>query len=182
MDFTIKNIILYDSLQNVSGFAELKIRTDRTSIKVRHNISEDGLLLSVVAEGESSFVFALTGAQSLLELNARINPEREIFICVIKREGGEMNTLASGILNQDRKNIKKRPVTAREIRDEIAEQSAPAEIIRLAEPIKPVEVNEVDAVLRKVCTIDEHGKGQCETCPYRDYFYQFTLERETLVE
>ena len=165
MDFTIKNVILYDSLQNVSGFAELKIRADRTNIKVRHNISEDGLLLSVVAEGESSFVFALAGAQSLLELNARINPEREIFICVIKRDGGELNTLASGILNQ----------TSRK----------DAEIIRIAEPIKPVEVNEVDAVLRKVCTIDEHGKGQCETCPYREYFYQFTLERpviDTLVE
>lgn len=173
MDFTLKNIILYDNIQNVSGFAEFKIRADQTNIKVRHNLEcKHELLLSMVADGEKSYVFTLIGPQTLLELKSRINPEREIFICIMKRENTELQTLASGIINQDRKNLKTRAVAAKEIRREIEQPIS----ISTQRPIEQLSsIKEIDDVLRKVCIIDDEGKGQCETCPYRDHFYQFAL-------
>ena len=188
VEFTVKNIILYDALQNVSGFVEFKIRADRTDIKVRYNsFAEEGLLLSVVAEGEYSYVFSLAGDQSLFELKCRLEPAKEIFVCVIKKEGQEIRTLASGILNQDRKNLKKRAMNAKEIREEIDEIGRGEYYIEkdngvrqlIAEPVKTEEAQEVDEVLRKVCTIGDDGKGQCESCPYREHFYTFTLEHQS---
>ena len=186
MEFSIKNIILYDAFQSVSGFVEFKIRAERTDVKVRHNLcGEDGILLSVVTGGDVSHVFSLAAGQCAFELKYRVDPEREIFVCIIKYEGKEIKTLASGILNQDRKNIRKRVGVAKEIRgeveyiDELGTTQEKEKFLQLIEePIKPVEVNEVDEVLRKVCTIDENGKGQCETCPYRDHFYQFNVEHQ----
>jgi hypothetical protein len=36
---------------------------------------------------------------------------------------------------------------------------------------------EIDETLRKICTIDTDGGGVCSTCPYREYFYRFPLDK-----
>ena len=142
MDFSIKNIILYDAHQSVSGFVEVKIWGDRTKIKVRHDFTgERDLLLSVVADGDKTYVFNITGTQSFFEIPARLNPDREIFVSIIKRgqtNSNELHTMASGIINQDRKSL---------------------------------PIAEVDQILREVCDVEDGEKGICETCPYRDYFF-----------
>ena len=43
---------------------------------------------------------------------------------------------------------------------------------------KPLAVREIDEALRAVCCIDDKGKGMCESCPYREYFYEFTLDHK----
>lgn len=32
-------------------------------------------------------------------------------------------------------------------------------------------VAEIDNIIKKVCTVDEHGNAECDKCPYRDYFF-----------
>ena len=42
-------------------------------------------------------------------------------------------------------------------------------------------IKEIDEILRKVCVIDENGKGQCEGCPYREYFFGDAVDEEIVV-
>jgi len=162
VEFVLKNIILYDPFGNVSGFAEFKIRQDRTNIRVRYN---DGggevLTLSIVANGQPARSFELAGVQSLFELRGYTDAEKEIFVCINKRESGEVKTLASGVINQAK--IDKRQ-----------------EICEVAEAVeaKPVAVKELDEALRKICVVDENGKGQCETCPYREHFFGTAVDAD----
>ena len=41
-------------------------------------------------------------------------------------------------------------------------------------------VKEIDEILRKVCIIDE-GRGQCETCPYREHFFGLAVGEDEVV-
>ncbi len=34
------------------------------------------------------------------------------------------------------------------------------------------EVQEIDLAMKKVCSIDANGHGECEKCPYREYFFK----------
>jgi|GEM_PF-2979511 len=215
VDFVLKNVILYDSAQNVSGFAEFKIRSDRTNVKVRHNLNavKGEMLLSIVAEGTKSYVFPLTGVQTLAEVKNRINPNREIFVCLFNHikdstaaSGWQTQTLASGIINQMDQSLRSRTDVQSEVNNDISENISerikddnieyatnfPSGLtdeqsfeLNIIEPVvtaknkpaaataKPAAIKEIDEVLRKVCTIDADGKGQCETCPYRDHFFNF---------
>jgi hypothetical protein len=42
-------------------------------------------------------------------------------------------------------------------------------------------IKEIDEILRKVCIIGENGKGQCESCPYREHFFGEAVEEEVVV-
>ena len=33
-------------------------------------------------------------------------------------------------------------------------------------------VQEIDHAMKKICSVDAQGRGECETCPYRDYFFK----------
>jgi hypothetical protein len=147
VELITKNIILYDEFGGVSGFAEFKIRANKTDIKVRHNLGVDASQFSVVTNGELANVFKIFGASSNFELHDRVDFEKEIFVCV---KGGEA-TLASGVINQG-----------------VVER-------------REVVVKEVDEVLRKACVIDEEGRGQCESCPYREYFFGAVADGEEVV-
>jgi len=155
VELTTKNIILYDEFGSVSGFAEFKIRSNKTDIKVRHNLGGDTLQLSVIANGGTAKVFRITGASSNFELRERVETEKEIFVLLKKGDG----TAASGVINQGQID--------RQI-----------EIPEVAETNPVDAVQELDEVLRKVCIIDEDGRGQCETCPYREHFFGEILESD----
>lgn len=181
MEFVIKNIILYDAFGNVSGFAEFKIRGDRTNIRVRYNDGDSEVLLfSIVANGAPARVFEISGVQSFCEFREFIDAEKEIFICISRREGSEIKTLASGVVNQAKLDKQKQAVseisgneiiTDNEITDntaEAAQVSAPKQPDQVSDL---VAVRELDEALRKICIIDENGRGQCENCPYREHFF-----------
>ena len=33
-------------------------------------------------------------------------------------------------------------------------------------------VQEIDSAIKNICSVDAHGNGECEKCPYRDYFFK----------
>ncbi len=33
-------------------------------------------------------------------------------------------------------------------------------------------VTEIDQAMKKICSVDAHGHGECEKCPYREYFFK----------
>jgi len=148
VELTNKNIILYDEFGGVSGFAEFKIRSNKTDIKVRHNLNEAVLQLSVMANGEGAKVFNITSVSSSFELRDHVDAEKEIF--VVLRKGEEV--LASGVINQGQ--IDRR-----------------LEVTELAHENAVAVVKQLDEALRKVCIIDEDGQGQCSHCPYREHFF-----------
>jgi hypothetical protein len=184
VEFAIKNIVLYDGFGNVIGFAEFKIRRDRTDIKVRHNlflgskeVGEDervGLLFGVLAEGHPEKVFVITGAQSFFEIRGRLNPEKEIFVRLGTRGGDEWQVLASGIVNQT-----KVVSISRTTKVVAHEDDATEDLPVVADRVEAVE--ELNEALRHICIIDEEGRGQCDGCPYREYFFEKALEEEEVV-
>ena len=183
MDF-IKNIILYDTWQNVSGFVELKNTGGRTQVKLRHSLSEKELVLSLVEEGGQSYMFQANGTNGIFEIKGAFDLSRELVACLCAREGNKVTTLASGIVNPRRKDAGLKPDTKFQ-NVQPSDESIAAVIEETAfVPIRREEGStaarvavEIDELLRKVCTVDDAGRGQCETCPYRDYFYEFTLNR-----
>ena len=32
-------------------------------------------------------------------------------------------------------------------------------------------IQEIDHAIKNICSVDEHGNGECNHCPYRDYFF-----------
>ena len=150
-----KNIILYDGRGGVSGFAEFKIRSHKADIKVRHNLGPDLMQFSVMANGGAARVFKIAGTVASFEVFDWIDAEKEIFVLLDR--GGE--TLASGVVNEGRISI-------------IVDACEAPEIPRVARN----DIKELDEILRKVCVIDENGKGQCESCPYREHFFGGALE------
>ncbi|MCQ2381874.1 MAG: hypothetical protein MJ054_01070 [Clostridia bacterium] len=33
-------------------------------------------------------------------------------------------------------------------------------------------VQEIDHAMKKICSVDSNGHGECEKCPYREYFFK----------
>ena len=157
MEFAVKNIVLYDLGGGVVGFAEFKIRRDRTDIKVRHNLRESAVVFKVIASGRAVAEFAVEGPLSFFEIHGRVDAESEIF-AQLSRMGDKADALASGAVNHG--IISRDPVIVQ--KDPSLAGKDKAEI---------VAVRELDEALRAICVIDEHGKGQCETCPYREHFF-----------
>lgn len=188
--YALKNIILYDECGNVSGFAEFKIRCDRTNIKVRYNDIADGavLLFNLVANGETIRPFQITGVQSLFEVRAAIDAESEIFVCISKRMNGELKTLASGVVNEAKIQAPRHTELNRRVIASEQQKSSSESIrdINCLETVKDTpkqqlitkseEVQELDEAIRKICKIDESGKEQCESCPYREHFFNVVVD------
>ena len=42
-------------------------------------------------------------------------------------------------------------------------------------------VKELDEALRAICIIDENGKGQCGSCPYREHFFGLAVGEDEVV-
>lgn len=161
----IKNVILYDTYQNVVGFCELKNVDGQTRVKVKHNLNGVELLTTINGAVAGDTVFP------------EINLEREVMVCLLQKNGNAVSTYASGIINP-------KPPTANLPSKPFSKSIAalpPLQAILADTAEKPIKRNtavktadtirEIDEVLRAVCTIDERKKGACQTCPYRDFFY-----------
>jgi len=181
MEFAVKNIILYDMFGSVVGFAEFKIRRDRADVKCRHNLNEKNLTLSVVANGEAARNFEISGVQSLFEIRGRIDAEKEIFVYINK--GGE--TLASGVVNEARVcHSEERSDEESQVRtDKSASTRDSSTSLGMTSGAQDdmQAIKELDEAIRKLCIIDENGKGQCETCPYREHFFGGAIEEDEVV-
>jgi hypothetical protein len=143
MSFLIKNIILYDPSGAVAGFIEIRPEAGKTHLRLKQNTGQQNLYLSLLTDG-STKVFSVTGNTAEFVLGRRINLEHEIFVCLVKRSGSKVTSVASGAVNLDKTK------TAH---------------------VKPDAIKEIDAVIKKVCSVDEHGCGECDKCPYREYFF-----------
>lgn len=41
-------------------------------------------------------------------------------------------------------------------------------------------VHEIDHAMKKICSVDAQGHGECEKCPYREYFFKQAWYNEVL--
>lgn len=163
----IKNVILYDNFQNVVGFAELKNVDGYTAVRARHNFSGE-IIVTVNNE--------IVGDK----IDPQLNLEGEVIVCLVQKDGRVIQTVASGIINpapsQTTKAVSKSLAKAAEVLEVRSPISRMIDAVkhgidRTEAPKKTAAAREVDEVLRAVCQIDEHKKGMCESCPYRDFFY-----------
>ena len=184
-ELVIKNIILYDPWQQVSGFVELKTgNSGKTQVKVRHNLYDKDLLLSIVAGGESQ-VFTLPERTSTHEISAAIDMTKEVVACLMQKDGNKVSTLASGAINL-MSNEKLIMNNVGIIDNIVPEGRGGLEVILADTEILPISrkvmddtpktyqteaAHEIDELLRAVCTVDDQGRGICETCPYREHFF-----------
>ena len=164
----VKNVILYDPNGHVSGYVELKTGRGGTQVKVKHNLSDRDLLVSVVVGGESH-VLTMTDRTGDFDLKDAIDLTREVMICLMRRDGNTVNNLATGVINLAEKK-QKAPLAT------IIEETSSTPISREKAAVattgyNTVAAKEVDELLRKVCAVDAEGKGICEKCPYREFFY-----------
>ena len=94
----IKNIILYDRAGAVAGFVEIRSLEKGTHLRLKHSLTEKGLMLSLVIDGVNK-VLKITGNLTEYELQTSIDMDYEIFACIVKQSGKEMVSLASGAIN-----------------------------------------------------------------------------------
>ncbi len=140
MSILIKNIILYEPLGAVAGFIEIRPAEDKTHLRLKQSIAEEGLMLSIVIEGKNK-VLKIDNSVMEYEINQKINLNYEVFACIVKQVGDEMVSVASGAINLNK--------------------------IKQDKSIK-----QIDSAIRRICSVDDQGNGECETCPYRDYFFK----------
>jgi hypothetical protein len=183
------------------SYTAVKVRHNLFTESANSTAEERNLLLSVTADGAEPHVFAFSAVQAEFDIRARIDPACEIVVCIIGKKGASLATVASGAVNEGigGKSADRGPRTAgdeelkakneRRVTADMPDITFPppptntaldaaGDTQEKAEPVKSAEAREVDAVLRAVCEIDEGGRGVCETCPYRDYFFEFTLDRD----
>ena len=160
--------MLYNPASNVVGFVELKNEVDTTAVKIKHSLADPDTMLTLNGEVVGPII------APALDLDA------EIVACIVKREGKELATLASGIINPIimQKREFDNGVTSRVVSKSLS--NLPPIKAMLRDTAKtPIERNiaksaaarEIDNILRAVCKIDDAGKGMCECCPYRDFFF-----------
>jgi len=136
----IKNIILYDRTGAVAGFIEIRTLENGTHLRLKHSLTTQGLMLSLVIDGVNK-VLKITGNLTEYNLQTKIDLDYEIFACIVQQSGKEMLSLASGAINLNH----------------LKGQQA---------------VQEIDAAMKKICSVNAHGHGECEKCPYREYFFK----------
>ena len=174
MHLVIKNIILYDNYQQVMGFVELKNLGSITEIKIKHNLDDKDLILTV-ATSKDSHTFNVGDKHSFMSIKREINLDEQVAISLIQKNENEFITIATGIINEMRDIMMKADLSIEPPRvvgalKSILEETAVTPIER--NPHRTMASREIDEVLRAVCTIDDKGKGICENCPYRDFFYE----------
>ena len=137
----VKNVILYAPDGGVAGFVEIKVEHGKTVFRLKQDIERE-LYLSLVFDGKTK-VLPVTDFAVNFEAVGALDLEQEIFVCLVRKTGEKVETVASGAINLG----KKQPV---------AENKA---------------VVEIDRALKNICSVDEDGKPKCDTCPYREYFF-----------
>jgi len=175
MSIILKNIILYDSLQRVQGFVELR-STEQITVKLRHNFTEPELLLAITGCGKTH-IAKLVGEENHFTLPLPVDiASDEILASLIMRDGGKLETLASGIVNI-RSNVRSTPVITTEM---LPTEQTSSTVAHLDAP-PPSRFNqngkdtraarEVDDLIKKLCTYEDDGIDACVGCEYRKHFY-----------
>jgi hypothetical protein len=164
VDFCVKNVILYNPYGTVVGFCELRNQNGATAVTVKHNLNEPDLITTINNE------ICGTEIRPALDLSA------EVMACIVKKTNAILETVASGIINP-----REVPVlagvashtaaqsTLKKIINETRESSIDRQNAVGVDTANPVK--EIDEVLRAVCMLDGNGKGLCQLCPYREFFY-----------
>ena len=135
----IKNIILYDRTGAVAGFIEIRVLENGTHLRLKHSLTDKGLMLSLVIDGVNK-VLKITGNLTEYHLQTKIDLDYEIFACIVQQSSNAMVSLASGAINLNHLKGKQ-------------------------------AVQEIDHAMKKICSVDANGHGECEKCPYREYFF-----------
>ncbi len=136
----IKNIILYDRTGAVAGFIEIRVLENGTHLRLKHSLTDKGLMLSLVIDGVNK-VLKITGNLTEYHLQNKIDLDYEIFACIVQQSSNAMVSLASGAINLNHLKGKQ-------------------------------AVQEIDHAMKKICSVDANGHGECEKCPYREYFFK----------
>jgi len=102
MKLVISNIILYDKVHEVVGFAELKVEKGQTRVKVQHNFDSAGLIFSL-SYNQQTHAFQLKSSSiastNTFTLHQPFDLKREIFAFVTRKHSGGLTPLASGAIN-----------------------------------------------------------------------------------
>jgi len=170
MQLIIKSIVLKDKSDTVMGYVELRVENGATKIRVGHNYSEVNMMLSVSSYSGTQ-AFPLFENEEEFTLNEVINTEREIFAILLKRENGEILSLASGVVNmeQDKEKI----IVNQDIWDaEVEEKVVYKRKAENENMHSPHVAKEIDELLRSVCAENVHDIHNCKDCPYRQQFFQ----------
>lgn len=171
MQLVIKNIVLKDRSDTVMGYVELRVENGKTNVRVGHNYSDVNIMLSVSSYSGTN-AFPLFENEEEFILNEEINTEREIFAILLKRENGEIMSLASGVVNMEQDKEK---IIAN---DKLWNSEAEQIILHKKEEkdegsIPPPHIaKEIDDLLRSVCAENVHDIHNCKDCPYRQQFFQ----------
>ena len=177
----IKNVILYDQYQHVVGFVELK-NNGQTQIKVKHNLADTDIIMTVTCGGEE-FIFNMDKKIFESSFPRMIDIESEIVVTLTHKDGNTVTKYAEGSLGMKSapKPFSKSIASLPPLKS-ILEDTDKKKIEREKPDSKKIEktvntraAREIDEVLRAICTIDDKGKGICESCPYREYFYGETV-------
>lgn len=160
---TIKNVILYDPYGAVVGFVELKNIADQTVVRIKHNITDDRVVTTINGQIYNPLV------QIHLDL------AREINIAITQTNGNTTTVVASGSINTEAPPATKVAGALKSILQD-TEQGINRETV---EEYRMQATREIDEVLRAICRIDDKGKGMCECCPYRDYFFGENVNLDT---
>ena len=193
----IKNVILYDHYQHVVGFVELKNFDQMTDVHVKHNLDEEELILSVTAGG-ANHAFRMEGKSFSTAIKQQIDVTEEVVVAIIQRQGEAVVTVASGVINPEEpfklgKAKDGRMPLAEPLQEQIQETQAVGALKSILNETKCSRIDrhastgystnaarEIDEVLRAVCTIGDNGKGLCESCPYREFFYGDNIDGEPI--
>jgi MoaA/NifB/PqqE/SkfB family radical SAM enzyme len=167
----IKNVILYDPYGHVVGFVEFKNANGVTHMKVKHNLSAIRLTMAV-----NDDKYNMTVKDFTAESKVPIDLDSEIRVEITEKNGNTVATLASGVINEEQakpisRSLNTLPPIAAILNHTEEGIIRPAPIFPVEETSQTSAIREVDEVLRAVCQIDEKGKGMCESCPYREFFF-----------
>jgi len=149
-----------DKSETVMGYVNLRIEGRSTNIKVGHNYNEQNIILSLSSNSGTN-AFSLGNNEEEFILDERIDATREIFAILIKREGGEIVSLASGIVNMEQKIVGGELNNTIQSGERIIEQFVPKS-----------NAKEIDDLLRSVCSQNVHDIHNCKNCPYRMDFFE----------
>jgi len=181
---SIKNVILYDHYQHVVGFVELKNIDQETLVKIKHNLDVTDLILSITVRAEN-FAFKMGEKNFSTSIKKQLDIDAEVVVAIMQKAEDDITTLASGIINPAG------PFKMGQAKDGRMPLADPPEDLQAVGALKSIlqdtqdtridrqnqtapktkAAREIDEVLRAVCTINDQGKGMCETCPYRDHFF-----------
>ncbi|MDR0383886.1 MAG: hypothetical protein LBH47_00995, partial [Christensenellaceae bacterium] len=72
-------IILKNALNEIQGFVEIKLEGNGTFLTLKHDVKEDNLLFSVVADNRTE-INSIKGEKTVFKINRLLNLDNEIFV------------------------------------------------------------------------------------------------------